>query len=162
MQAYRDLDLRAHMPPSPVEHQHNALALACPHRLDELGEHDGERLNRHRGEQEPDRPTGGRMDKGREVAPLVARLHHRARALATVAPAPARDGREADPVLVGRPQRPPPAGGRAAGLALRRADFFKSRVRAGIGLGLVWPWGLSRPAEMAQPLTSPLWMDGVM
>jgi hypothetical protein len=57
MQAHSDLNLRAHMPPSTVEHQQDMLALACPNRLGELGESDCERRNRNRREQEPDRPT---------------------------------------------------------------------------------------------------------
>jgi hypothetical protein len=104
-QAHRALALRAHLPPSPLEHQEDVLAPACPHRLGERGESERERRPRHGGEQEPDRPTGGRLDKGLEVAPPGALRPHRARALSTGTPAPAQDGLEADPVSGGRPQR---------------------------------------------------------
>lgn len=44
------------------------------------------------------------MDKGIEVAPLVAMRHHRSRALSPGTPDPAQDMLKTDPALVGRPQ----------------------------------------------------------
>lgn len=44
------------------------------------------------------------MDKGVEIAPLVAMLHNRLWVLSTWAPDAAEDGFEPDAVLVGGPQ----------------------------------------------------------
>ena len=107
MQASGNLDLRAQLPPSPVEYHQHLLAWSRPDGWGELGEGDGERRNRDRGEQQPDRLPRAWRHKGIERAPWVAMLYNRSRTLPAGTPDAAPDGLEADAVLVGGPQFDP-------------------------------------------------------
>ena len=104
MQASGDLDLRAQLPSGPVEYHQHLLALSRPDGLGELGEGDGERRHRDRGEQQPDCLARAWLHKGIEIAPLVAMLYNRSRTLPAGTPDATQDGLEADTVLVGGPQ----------------------------------------------------------
>jgi hypothetical protein len=99
------LDLRAARPPGAVEPPQEVRARAGPHRLGDLGQGPRERRARDGGEPGPAGPTSAWRHHGSEVAPLVAMLHDRPRALPAGAPAATQDGREAEAVLIGGPER---------------------------------------------------------
>ncbi len=104
VQASGNFDLRAQLPPGPVEHQQHSLAVSCAGRLGELGEGDGECGNRDGGEQQPDCLARAWMHKGIEVAPSVAMLYNHSWTSPAGAPDATQDGFEANTVLVGGPQ----------------------------------------------------------
>jgi hypothetical protein len=93
-----------HMPASTVEYQQDLLAVSRAHRVGELAERERERRQRHGGQEEPPCAAGPWVYKGVKVAPLVAVLDGRPRALSARAPYAAHDGLEPDAVLVGGPE----------------------------------------------------------
>ena len=99
-----DVDLGTGMPARAIESYQDLLARPRADRSGELGQGEREGGDRHGRQQQPPGPTRIRMDKGIEIAPLVAMLDDRLGALAPGAPDPAHDRLEPDAVLVGRPQ----------------------------------------------------------
>jgi hypothetical protein len=99
------LHLAAHMSPGAIQHAEELSASSCTNGMGKLGEgkhthHDG-----HGGKQQPPGASRPPLCKGIEMAPLVALLHNRCRALPTRTLDPAQDGHEPDAVLVGGPKR---------------------------------------------------------
>jgi hypothetical protein len=121
------LHLRAGMPTCAVEHQQDVLVPPRPHGLGKLGQGERERGHRHSRQQEPPRAARGWMHEGVQIAPLIAMLDHRLRALPPQTPHAAHDRLEPDAVLIGRPQLYPCVWvGLLEGLDNRREVFLKA------------------------------------
>jgi hypothetical protein len=132
MDSCRHLYLRAHMPTRTVEHEQDLFPSSCPDGVGKLSERDHTRGNRHGGQEQPPRPARPRLHEGIEIAPLVAMLHRRLRALAAWAPDAAEDGFEPDAVLVGGPQLHLLLGVRLLhGVHYGREVFLKAACAAG-------------------------------
>lgn len=91
--------LDARMPSRAIEHQDNLLGGTALHLAGELGQFHFKHGDTDGGRQMKDHPTGGRMGEADEVAPVVAVLHGRQRALAVEAPHVVQEGLQADAVL---------------------------------------------------------------
>lgn len=95
----RHAQLDARMPSRAIEHQDNLLGGTGQHLASERGQFHFKHGDTDGGRQMTDSPTGGRMDEADEVAPVVAVLHGRQRALAVEAPHFVQEGLQADAVL---------------------------------------------------------------
>lgn len=93
----------ADVPACPLEPQDHWLARTRADRLGKLGQGEGQRGHRYRGQEPPPRPAGARRPQGIESAPLVAMGHKRPRTLPARAPDATPEGLEADAVWGGRP-----------------------------------------------------------
>jgi hypothetical protein len=131
-----------------LKHLHTDCEQSVNHLFDQRG-----------GEQEPDRPTSGRMDKGIEVAPRVGMRHptpgHCPRGLQTRRTIGSRSMRcwsvAHSSTLY--------CGCACCRVRTTAGRLFKSGLRLGIGLGMAGPWELGCPAETPQHLPPPLGMD---
>lgn len=92
------------VPPRPIEHQHELFVWPGSRAAGERRQHGGEQLGADLAQQKPDGAARGRIDEGRQIAPLVAVLHRRHRPGAGEGPHPMHDGLQADAVFVAGPQ----------------------------------------------------------
>lgn len=99
-----DAQPHAAVPASPVQDEHNLLGGTRPDLLGEGFQLDFEEGDADGGRQMEDRPTRGRMDEADQIAPVIAVLHRRRRALAVETPDFLQDRFQADPVLIDGPE----------------------------------------------------------
>src|SRR5688500_2821694 len=104
MHAYGHTKVGTGMPACAIEDQQDLFTWPRTDGVSELREGKCEGSDRNARQQQPPRSTGVWMDKGVEIAPLVAMLNNRLGALPPGAPDAPQDRLEADPVLIGRPQ----------------------------------------------------------
>ena len=113
----------AGVPAGTIEHQEDALGRSRTHLPGKGGQHLTEEQGRHRGEQPPDRRTGGGANKATDVEPLIALLDGGNRALPFRCPHPADQRQQANAVLVGGPDFD-----RCRGMLLLDGSDFVSQI----------------------------------
>ena len=96
--------LHAGVPSGAIEDQHNLLARTRAHLAGKFRQFDFKERNADRRRQMKDGPARGGMDKADQVAPGLAVLHPRHRALAYRRPDPPQQRFQADPMFISRPQ----------------------------------------------------------
>lgn len=104
METLRDGESEAFMPSSAVEHQQDLFLFAGSYGLSEVLQGQCKDLNVHGGQEQPLRVSGGWVDKGIDVEPLVAMFHNSRWTLAVEHPDPTEEGLESDAMLIGGPE----------------------------------------------------------
>ena len=94
----------AGMPSGAVEYQHNLLVFVRSHGLSEMLQGHGKDVGIHGWQEQPLGISGGWMDKGIDIEPLVAMLHHHHWTLPVEDPDPTKDGFESNAVPINGPQ----------------------------------------------------------
>ena len=103
MEALRDGASLAGMPSSAVEHQQDLFLLAGSDGLSEVLQGQCKDINVDGGQEQPLRLSGGWVDTGIDVEPLVAMLNDSRWTLTVEYPDPTENGLESDAMLIGGP-----------------------------------------------------------
>ncbi len=99
-----DLHVAADMPTGLIQDKHTLLVTTELPVRGKRAQGEAKHLRVHRRYQQPKGVSRCRLDEGVEIAPLLALLHSRDRALAFARPDPAQERLEADALLIHRPQ----------------------------------------------------------
>jgi hypothetical protein len=104
VETLRDGESLAGMPSSAVEHEQDLFLLAGSYGLSEVLQGQRKDVNIHGGQEQPLRVSGGWVDKGIDVEPLVAMLNDSRWTLTVEYPDPTENGLESDAMLIGGPE----------------------------------------------------------
>lgn len=104
MESFRNAERLTGMPSSPVEHQQDLFLFTGSYGLSEVLQGQCKDLHVDGGQEQPLRLSGGWVDKGIDVEPLVALLNDSRWTLAVEHPDPTEDGLESDAMLIGAPE----------------------------------------------------------